>query len=377
MPRAHFVHVETWVFDLDNTLYPAELRLFDQIERRMTDYVMRALGVDEAEAHRLRRLYWEQHGTTLAGLMQEHRIDPEPYLAEVHDIDLASVLPSVALRDALGRLPGRKIVFTNGSREHARRVTAAIGLDGAFDRLYGFEDAAYVPKPQPAAFATIFGLDGLAPDRAAMFEDDHRNLAVPHCPRDADGAGRAAGRASPRPPRDRRSRRLPGAGGPMRVDVLVAGGGVAGLTAAAAFAAAGFETMCVDPVPPVTSATAEGSDLRSTAFLLPAVALLERAGLWGALERQAAPLRVMRIVDAGGAAGRDPGQHRLHRRRGRGGRLRLQPAQLAATPRDGGAPRRAPRRGPARAGGGRADHAAHLGGDRRARGRHAGTRARW
>ena len=180
MPRAHFVHVETWVFDLDNTLYPAELRLFDQIERRMTDYVMRALGVDEAEAHRLRRLYWEQHGTTLAGLMQEHRIDPEPYLAEVHDIDLASVLPSVALRDALGQLPGRKIVFTNGSREHARRVTAAIGLDGAFDRLYGFEDAAYVPKPQPAAFATIFGLDGLAPDRAAMFEDDHRNLAVPH-----------------------------------------------------------------------------------------------------------------------------------------------------------------------------------------------------
>ena len=180
MPRAYFAHIETWVFDLDNTLYPTEIRLFDQIERRMTDYVMRALAVGEEEAHRLRRLYWEQHGTTLAGLMLEHAVDPEPYLAEVHDIDLSMVAQSAELRAAIGRLPGRKIVFTNGSREHARRVTAAIGLDGAFDRLYGFEDAAYVPKPKAAAFATVFGLDGLAPERAAMFEDDHRNLAVPH-----------------------------------------------------------------------------------------------------------------------------------------------------------------------------------------------------
>ena len=180
MARAQFAHVETWVFDLDNTLYPADVRLFDQIERRMTDYVMRALAVDEAEAHRLRRLYWEIHGTTLAGLMEEHGLDPEPYLAEVHDIDLTAVPPHAALRDAIGRLPGRRIVYTNGSREHARRVTAAIGLDGAFDRLYGFEDSGYVPKPQAAAFAAVFGLDGLDPRRGAMFEDDPRNLAVPH-----------------------------------------------------------------------------------------------------------------------------------------------------------------------------------------------------
>ena len=180
MPRTDFVHVEAWVFDLDNTLYPAEVRLFDQIERRMTDYVMRTLGVGQAEANRLRRVYWERHGTTLAGLMREHAIDPEPYLADVHDIDLTGVPPAAALRVAIGRLPGRKIVYTNGSREHARRVTAAIGLDGAFDRLYGFEDAAYVPKPEAAAFAQVFGRDGLDPRRGAMFEDDQRNLAVPH-----------------------------------------------------------------------------------------------------------------------------------------------------------------------------------------------------
>jgi putative hydrolase of the HAD superfamily len=180
MLRTDFAHVEAWVFDLDNTLYPADIRLFDQIERRMTDYVMRTLAVDEPEADRLRRHYWETHGTTLAGLMREHGIDPVPYLAEVHDIDLSAVLPHDALRAAIARLPGRKVVYPNGSREHARRVTAAVGLDGAFDRLYGFEDAAYVPKPEAAAFAQVFGRDGLDPRRGAMFEDDQRNLAVPH-----------------------------------------------------------------------------------------------------------------------------------------------------------------------------------------------------
>jgi putative hydrolase of the HAD superfamily len=180
MPRHLFSHVETWVFDLDNTLYPPAVRLFDQIEARMLGYVMRTLGVDAAEADRLRRLYWETYGTTLAGLMREHGVDPEPYLVEVHDIDLGEVAPSPGLCAAIGRLPGRKVVYTNGSREHARRVTRAVGLDGCFDKLYGFEDAGHLPKPDAAAFATVFALDGLTPGKAAMFEDDHRNLRVPH-----------------------------------------------------------------------------------------------------------------------------------------------------------------------------------------------------
>ena len=178
--RAHFAHVETWVFDLDNTLYPPGIRLFAQIEARMTAYVMRVLRVDAAEAGALRARYWREHGTTLAGLMRLHGVEPGPYLEEVHDIDLAGVAPTPALAAALGRLPGRKLVFTNGSREHARRVTAACGLAGCFDALYGVEDAGYVPKPEAAAFATVFGRDGLRPERAAMFEDDPRNLAVPH-----------------------------------------------------------------------------------------------------------------------------------------------------------------------------------------------------
>lgn len=180
MPRTAFAHVETWVFDLDNTLYPPEIRLFDQIEARMTAYVMRVLGVERDHANTLRQDYWRNHGTTLAGLMREHGLEPEPYLAEVHDIDLSMVPEAPELRAAIGRLPGRRVVYTNGSREHARRVTRALGLEGAFDALYGFEDAGHVPKPHAAAFAAVFTLDGLDGRRAAMFEDDPRNLAVPH-----------------------------------------------------------------------------------------------------------------------------------------------------------------------------------------------------
>ena len=180
MPREMFLHVRTWVFDLDNTLYPPHIRLFDQIETRMTEYVMRALGVEADRADQLRAEYWRKFGTTLAGLMRVHALDPEPYLDHVHDIDLSMVPAAPDLRAAIDALPGRKIVYTNGSREHARRVTAALGIAECFDRLYGIEDAGFVPKPEAKAFGAVFALDGLDGARAAMFEDDPRNLAVPH-----------------------------------------------------------------------------------------------------------------------------------------------------------------------------------------------------
>jgi putative hydrolase of the HAD superfamily len=180
MVAQHFHHVTAWVFDLDNTLYPPQHRLFDQIERRMTAWVMRELGVDRAEADRLRQHYWNSYGTTLAGLMQEHDIDPAPYLADVHDIDF-SVLPrDPDLAARIASLPGRRIVYTNACEPYARRVLEARGLSGLFDAVYGVEHAGFRPKPERAAFETVFALDGIAPARAAMFEDDPRNLAAPH-----------------------------------------------------------------------------------------------------------------------------------------------------------------------------------------------------
>ena len=175
-----FSHVRTWVFDLDNTLYPPSARLFDQIEVRMTDWVMTSLNVDRAEADRLRRHYWATHGTTLAGLMREHSIDPAPYLTDVHDINFDALIPDPTLAAHIRALPGRRIVYTNGSAPYAHQVIKARGLTGVFDAVYGVENAGFHPKPDRAAFETIFALDGLNPTRAAMFEDDTRNLAAPH-----------------------------------------------------------------------------------------------------------------------------------------------------------------------------------------------------
>jgi putative hydrolase of the HAD superfamily len=180
MPADRFRHVRTWVFDLDNTLYSPAARLFAQIDARMTDYVMRVTGAPHAQANDLRRRYWQEYGTTLAGLMAHHRIDPEPFLIEVHDVDLSALTPAPDLRAAIAALPGRRIVYTNATAPYARNVLAARGLAGLFDAIYGVEHADYHPKPQPQAFARIFAADGLDPAAAAMFEDDPRNLRVPH-----------------------------------------------------------------------------------------------------------------------------------------------------------------------------------------------------
>ena len=180
MPKHAFSHVDTWVFDLDNTLYPPEVRLFDQIEVRMTAWVMEALSVDRAEADRLRKHYWATYGTTLAGLMREHDVDPTPYLVDVHDISFDALAPDARLASAIEALPGRRIVYTNGSAPYAEQVIEARGLSGLFDSVYGVEHAGFRPKPEREAFEAVMVRDGFAPTRAAMFEDDARNLAAPH-----------------------------------------------------------------------------------------------------------------------------------------------------------------------------------------------------
>lgn len=171
--------ITTWVFDLDETLYPPSAPLFPQIEARMVDWIRAFLGVDRAEADRLRARWWHDHGTTLAGLMREHGADPDPFLTDVHDIDFAVLSPDPDLRTALAALPGRKVIYTNGTAPYAQRVLAARGLTGLWDAVHGVEHADYVPKPDRAAFARVFALDGLDPTRAVMFEDSARNLEVP------------------------------------------------------------------------------------------------------------------------------------------------------------------------------------------------------
>lgn len=180
MLKTAFAHVDTWVFDLDHTLYPPDSKLFDQIEHRMTAFLMRELDIPQDQANNLRAEYWRRYGTTLAGLMQVHDIPPQPFLDEVHDISFDVLHPDPDLRAQIAALPGRKIIYTNGHGPYADQVLAARGLTGLFEAIYGIEHAKYRPKPERAAFDTVFGLDGFDPRKAAMFEDDVRNLVVPH-----------------------------------------------------------------------------------------------------------------------------------------------------------------------------------------------------
>ena len=180
MVARHFAHVDTWVFDLDNTLYPPSADLFGRMDVRFSAYVTRLTGLEEARALRLCAEYWTEYGSTLTGLMQHHDVDPHHFLADVHDIDISHLQEDEALSNAIRRLPGRKIVYTNGSHNHAKRVLAARGLTQLFDAVYGVEHANFKPKPTHDAFSRVFAKDGLTPTSAAMFEDEPRNLAVPH-----------------------------------------------------------------------------------------------------------------------------------------------------------------------------------------------------
>ncbi len=170
-------HIEAWVFDLDNTLYPASCALFGQIDRRMSAFISDLLGVDVDEARRIQKAYYRDHGTTLRGLMVIHGVAPEEFLEYVHDIDHSPLAPSPALEAALARLEGRKIVFTNGSTEHAAKVMGRLGVAGHFEGVFDIVAANYLPKPEPAAYEALVRQHGLDPAATALFEDIPRNLA--------------------------------------------------------------------------------------------------------------------------------------------------------------------------------------------------------
>jgi len=168
--------IETWIFDLDNTLYPASCRLFDQIHARMTGFIADRLGLSPEAALTVQKTYFREHGTTLRGLMTVNRIDPEDFLAYVHEIDLACVQPDPVLVAALTGLPSRKIVHTNGSRRHAERLLDHLGIAGSFCGVVDIAAAGYDPKPALAGYHELLRRHEVRPDTALMVEDMARNL---------------------------------------------------------------------------------------------------------------------------------------------------------------------------------------------------------
>jgi putative hydrolase of the HAD superfamily len=173
---ADLTHVSTWLFDLDNTLYPAECEFMALVEGRMTEFVARETGLPPAEALALQKKYLNEHGTTLAGLMANHGIDPERFLEEVHDVALDRITPDPALTAALERLPGRRLVFTNGSARHAERLLGHMGIDKLFEDVFHIASADYLPKPDPKTFARMSERHAVRPPETAFFEDSERNL---------------------------------------------------------------------------------------------------------------------------------------------------------------------------------------------------------
>ena len=173
---ADLVNIDTWLFDLDNTLYPPEAEFMSLIEGRMTKFVARETGLSHDEAFALQKKYLHEHGTTLAGLMANHGVDPEAFLDEVHDVSTAGLFPDAQLRAAIAGLPGRRLVFTNGDTRHAERVLAKLKLDDLFEASFHIALADYIPKPHPQTFARMIAAHDVTSASTAFFEDSERNL---------------------------------------------------------------------------------------------------------------------------------------------------------------------------------------------------------
>ena len=172
-----FLDAETWVFDLDNTLYSPRYDLFELVDERIAGFIVAALGLDAVEARRIQKDYFRRYGTTLRGLMLDHAVDPKAFLDFVHAVDVTRVPPNPGLDRALARLGGRKVIFTNATARHAENVIERLGVAGRFEAIFDIVDADYVPKPHPDTYSTLVERHRIDPRRAIIVDDIARNLA--------------------------------------------------------------------------------------------------------------------------------------------------------------------------------------------------------
>ena len=178
--RRAFADVTVWIFDLDNTLYPPESALWPQVDQRITLFLGNMFGIDGMSARALQKYYYQKYGTTLKGLMEQYGMKPEPFLDFAHDIDVSKLPPDPELGHAIERLPGRKLILTNGSEAHARNVAGRLGILHHFEAVCDIIAADFTPKPEEATYLKFLDQYQIDPSRAAMFEDLEKNLLVPH-----------------------------------------------------------------------------------------------------------------------------------------------------------------------------------------------------
>jgi putative hydrolase of the HAD superfamily len=175
-----FAHIDTWVFDLDNTLYPHHLNLWQQVDERIRNYIASFLGMTHDDAFRKQKDFYRRYGTTMRGMMVEHGMNPDDFLDFVHQIDHSPIAPNPALGAALEKLPGRKLILTNGTRAHADAVMKRLAIDHHFEDVFDIIAGELEPKPFPQTYDRFLARHGVGAGKAAMFEDLARNLEVPH-----------------------------------------------------------------------------------------------------------------------------------------------------------------------------------------------------
>ncbi|MFK7866194.1 MAG: pyrimidine 5'-nucleotidase [Alphaproteobacteria bacterium] len=177
--KQDYQHVNCWIFDLDNTLYPPHFQLMSQISTKITEYIIRTLSLPEAEAKQIQRKYYLEFGTSLRGLMEHHQVDPTDFMNYVHDLDYSIVTENKPLRDALQNLPGRKLIHTNASKQHSFKVMQRLGIESQIEAVFDVMDGDYVPKPKAGSYHKFLETHQIDPTKAAMLEDLPQNLIVP------------------------------------------------------------------------------------------------------------------------------------------------------------------------------------------------------
>lgn len=179
-PETLLDQVDNWLFDMDNSLYPARVNLFGQIDKQMESYVGRLLSLDSAGAREVQKRYFHEYGTTLRGLMLNHGVDPHDFLDYVHDIDFSVLQPDPHLGETLKKLPGRCFVFTNGDKAYAEKVLSKIGILDAFEEIHDIHAMGYQPKPNPGSYEQVVERFDLAPERSFFADDMAHNLMPAH-----------------------------------------------------------------------------------------------------------------------------------------------------------------------------------------------------
>jgi putative hydrolase of the HAD superfamily len=177
---SHFKDIDVWIFDLDNTLYPAHCNLFAQMDVKMGEFVSNFLNIEYDEAKALQKQYFAEYGTTLNGLMACHGLSPQDYLDYVHDIDVSKIEPDLRLSEALEQIDGRKIIFTNASAAHAVNVSRQLGIDHHFEEIFDIHKTDFVPKPEKSVYERLLSELDIDPKRSVFFEDMAKNLKPAH-----------------------------------------------------------------------------------------------------------------------------------------------------------------------------------------------------